>query len=299
VIGRLARLSFAGAAFAAALAGAALTVSPARAEMPRLGLRGGVSHAVGAPQADDFGFGGAAELAAELRLVSILAVEARAGALLLAPSDAPPGQPARSLGTIELIAIGPKLRPLGADRPDGPWLGLGAGLAINGSSPRFGGGGELGWDFALGDGRFAVGPFVAYTHVLEPGTDRSSEADAHILWGGVGVSFGAPKKKVDASPLPTAEPEPVLDDGDGDGIKDKDDACPNVRGVRTHDDNTNGCPPKDTDKDGVPDDEDACPNLPGKSNEDARKHGCPDVLPKPEEPPAPEKKKEPDSIELD
>jgi len=73
--------------------------------------------------------------------------------------------------------------------------------------------------------------------------------------------------------------------------------------VRTRDDNTNGCPARDTDNDGIPDDEDRCPNLAGRARtDDPRMHGCPDVLP----PPEPEKKEEepakkPDTgaIELD
>ncbi len=56
-------------------------------------------------------------------------------------------------------------------------------------------------------------------------------------------------------------------DTDGDGIKDSDDACPEVAGLKA----LNGCP--DTDGDGVRDSKDACPNVPG-----LRKYnGCPDT----------------------
>jgi outer membrane protein OmpA-like peptidoglycan-associated protein len=55
-------------------------------------------------------------------------------------------------------------------------------------------------------------------------------------------------------------------DADGDGIKDSDDACPNVAGLAA----MNGCP--DSDGDGVADKDDACPNAKGtKANK-----GCPD-----------------------
>ena len=50
-------------------------------------------------------------------------------------------------------------------------------------------------------------------------------------------------------------------DTDGDGVKDKDDKCPNVAGT------ANGCP--DTDGDGVADIDDKCPNIAGTEN------GCP------------------------
>ena len=56
-------------------------------------------------------------------------------------------------------------------------------------------------------------------------------------------------------------------DSDGDGIKDSDDACPNVAGLAA----LNGCP--DTDEDGIADKDDMCPNEKGtKAN-----NGCPDT----------------------
>lgn len=56
-------------------------------------------------------------------------------------------------------------------------------------------------------------------------------------------------------------------DADGDGIKDSDDACPNVAGLAA----MNGCP--DADGDGVADKDDMCPNAKGtKANK-----GCPDA----------------------
>ncbi|MFK8060293.1 MAG: OmpA family protein [Polaribacter sp.] len=55
-------------------------------------------------------------------------------------------------------------------------------------------------------------------------------------------------------------------DADGDGIKDSDDACPNTAGLAA----MNGCP--DSDGDGVADKDDMCPNSKGtKANK-----GCPD-----------------------
>jgi OOP family OmpA-OmpF porin len=56
-------------------------------------------------------------------------------------------------------------------------------------------------------------------------------------------------------------------DADGDGIKDSDDACPNVAGLAA----MNGCP--DADADSVADKDDMCPNVKGtKANK-----GCPDT----------------------
>ena len=56
-------------------------------------------------------------------------------------------------------------------------------------------------------------------------------------------------------------------DTDGDGVYDKDDACPEVAGLKEF----NGCP--DTDGDGVKDSDDACPNTAGL----AAMNGCPDA----------------------
>lgn len=56
-------------------------------------------------------------------------------------------------------------------------------------------------------------------------------------------------------------------DTDGDGIYDKDDACPDVAGLKQF----NGCP--DTDADGIQDSQDACPNEPGTPE----MNGCPDT----------------------
>ena len=58
-------------------------------------------------------------------------------------------------------------------------------------------------------------------------------------------------------------------DTDGDGIADKDDKCPTVAGPK---DNA-GCPWPDTDKDGVLDKDDECPTIAGP----ASNKGCPEV----------------------
>ena len=56
-------------------------------------------------------------------------------------------------------------------------------------------------------------------------------------------------------------------DTDGDGIFDKDDACPDVAGLKEF----NGCP--DTDGDGIQDSADSCPDVAGL----AALNGCPDT----------------------
>lgn len=56
-------------------------------------------------------------------------------------------------------------------------------------------------------------------------------------------------------------------DTDGDGIYDKDDACPEVAGLEAF----NGCP--DADGDGIEDSKDSCPNIAGSKE----MNGCPDA----------------------
>jgi OmpA-OmpF porin, OOP family len=75
-------------------------------------------------------------------------------------------------------------------------------------------------------------------------------------------------------PPPPAPPPAPVADRDGDGIPDADDACPDVKGVKTDDPKTNGCPP-DKDGDGIIDSEDACPDVKGVKTDDPKTNGCP------------------------
>ncbi len=59
----------------------------------------------------------------------------------------------------------------------------------------------------------------------------------------------------------------VIADTDGDGIVDKDDRCPDTKGVQRY----FGCPVPDTDKDGINDESDRCPKEVGK----IENNGCP------------------------
>ncbi len=81
--------------------------------------------------------------------------------------------------------------------------------------------------------------------------------------GGLVYEWG---NKPKPAPAPAKVAEPVSIDTDGDGIVDKEDKCPTVKGVRAN----NGCP-LDSDHDGIIDAEDKCPTVAGvKENQ-----GCP------------------------
>ena len=66
---------------------------------------------------------------------------------------------------------------------------------------------------------------------------------------------------------PLAENEDGEKDTDGDGVLDKDDDCPNIPGLKDN----KGCPYGDRDQDGIRDDVDQCPDVAGL----ASNSGCP------------------------
>lgn len=65
-------------------------------------------------------------------------------------------------------------------------------------------------------------------------------------------------------------------DLDKDGIPDRDDACPQEKGISDPDRGRNGCPrPSDVDNDGVSDAQDLCPREPRGLYPDPKRVGCP------------------------
>ncbi|MEL6182103.1 MAG: OmpA family protein [Myxococcota bacterium] len=76
-------------------------------------------------------------------------------------------------------------------------------------------------------------------------------------------------------PVPDGNPTTLAsaDDVDGDGIPNKDDACPEKAEDKDTFQDDDGCPDLDNDQDGFPDRNDPCPNLAGNTALD----GCPRV----------------------
>ena len=68
-----------------------------------------------------------------------------------------------------------------------------------------------------------------------------------------------------------AEPHEGFGDRDGDGVRDKDDRCPDEAEDIDGFEDQDGCPDPDNDHDGIPDEDDECPELAG----DREHHGCP------------------------
>jgi outer membrane protein OmpA-like peptidoglycan-associated protein len=172
--------------------------------------------------------------------------------------------------------------------------------------------GQIGTELDLGgavglrllDRKLVVGPEVFARSVFTNGAFFSKKASpvegligAHYTlasaWrAGAGVSTGltagygtpvfrgilslewTPGMKSEEPPPPPPVVVAPPADRDQDGILDIDDACPDVRGVKTEDPKTNGCP-ADRDHDGIPDAVDACPDVAGVRSEDPAKNGCP------------------------
>ncbi|MFO0574834.1 MAG: OmpA family protein [Polyangia bacterium] len=157
-----------------------------------------------------------------------------------------------------------------------------------GSELQFG----LGLYYANLEKRFAVGPeALLATQVIGPEGVARDHTSLEILLGAhyniaklvqVGLAGGIGALRQPGTPdgrvllrlayAPIREPDK---DTDGDGIMDKDDACVTVKGIKTGDRRTNGCPPADRDGDGVMDHEDLCPDEPMGQNPDPERRGCP------------------------
>jgi outer membrane protein OmpA-like peptidoglycan-associated protein len=150
------------------------------------------------------------------------------------------------------------------------------------------------------DGRFLIGPEIYGSTVTKDGlfkkrgTPFEGIIGAHYTFkggfrigAGVGPGFtqgyGSPEVRAlallewmpEIEPPPPPPPPPPSD-RDGDGILDKDDACPDEKGVASDDPKKNGCPIRDRDEDGILDPDDACPDEKGVANDDPKKNGCPD-----------------------
>jgi len=112
--------------------------------------------------------------------------------------------------------------------------------------------------------------------------------DQLLLGAGIGIGVaGNPGPgdfralaRIAYAPMRRAVPAPPPKDSDGDGIVDKDDACPDKAGVRSDDPRKNGCPPPpppppDRDRDGVLDADDKCPDVAVGPTPDPTRRGCP------------------------
>ncbi|HVY49476.1 MAG TPA: thrombospondin type 3 repeat-containing protein, partial [Minicystis sp.] len=128
-----------------------------------------------------------------------------------------------------------------------------------------------------------IGPELIGSTVVDNGKGKTTDAEllggVHFRLADFVIGAGAGPGLTRGVGTPSARVvgmlaySPDAHDRDGDGIRDRDDACPDVPGVRSADPTKNGCP--DRDGDGILDSEDACPDVPGVASSDPKKNGCP------------------------
>jgi outer membrane protein OmpA-like peptidoglycan-associated protein len=218
-------------------------------------------HAIGHPQASEFGFGAGVAAAGELVFGRVVGLEVELSGIGLASGSAPsnliaPTSAGFDFGTM----VGVRVHPFGRRSAAGLWVDGNGGFSLTGSLVRPSFDAHIGYDFRLGRERLDLGPFVGYTQVIES-SNTLNPGDAHILWVGAHIALGA-------RPM-------TRGDRDADAVFDDEDACPDVPGIRTSDPKTNGCPRGDRDSDTIFDDEDACPDVPGIRTSDPKTNGCP------------------------
>lgn len=186
-------------------------------------------------------------------------------------------------------SIGPSLRPDRRllDVSLGTELTFGAGVAVRVLDKHLQVGPELYGATVVGGAGNAFARNATGAELLLGAKYR---VDAWVMGLGVGpglgVGVGVPDVRALASVAYSPEVEPAATaakkdvpaaaapDGDGDGVPDREDACPSTVGVRNSDPKKNGCPP-DRDGDGVVDAKDACPDVAGVASQDPKKNGCP------------------------
>ena len=148
-----------------------------------------------------------------------------------------------------------------------------------------------GLGFLFADGRAQIGPEVKTSVVLKSPSLRSTNAELLIdgryrvfddfevgVGAGPGLTsgFGTPDVRVIGMMAFTPQMKPKVQDRDGDGVPDAEDACPDVPAPREANPAKPGCPaPADRDGDGIPDEIDACPDVAGVPSPDPTKNGCP------------------------
>jgi outer membrane protein OmpA-like peptidoglycan-associated protein len=150
-------------------------------------------------------------------------------------------------------------------------------------------GSQLTYDIALG---YDVTPLIQVFAELEGASSFTAEVDENPLegrlagrytMGDISFTLGAGAGLISGVGIPVfralgqVQYAPVRGDADGDGIDDRDDACPSepedLDGYQDED----GCPDEDNDGDGFADADDRCPDEPEDRDGHEDEDGCPDA----------------------
>ncbi len=247
-------------ALAAGTCLAALCTSLTPAHAQEFVIHGEVAPAffVDDPQSDHFRTGIYAAVRPGVSLHPIVAVQ-WSYALLFAANN-PDGYTEK--GSAHFLSTGLRFRPLAmVGRPErqlsGLWLDGNVGYVRTGDLDRFGFDAGLGYNFQVAPG-FALGPSARYGQIVQKNDVEGMDPnDAQWISVGLNVTFGTPRRVEDAPvekvcpDAPECEPVTALQrpvpavvaaapcpDGDGDGVCDSRDRCPDKAGPAA----TYGCP---------------------------------------------------------
>lgn len=141
-------------------------------------------------------------------------------------------------------------------------------------------GAELLADLTVGAGARLFDSRATMAHLLLTGHYRIDGGPFEIgaaLAPGLAQGAGSADYRVLLSLGYAPETPAPPPDEDDDGVPDKTDACPALRGIPMADPLLHGCPEAEPDRDGdaIPDQHDACPRLAGEPTGDRKTHGCP------------------------
>jgi OOP family OmpA-OmpF porin len=267
------RLSHTSAAFAVALLSSLALAGRAHAQVtPTFHVEGSADVMLTETYRDRFDWGGRYAVRAGLEVLGPLAVQVGfQNAWFPVEGQDPGGLYAFEIGArgffrIDDSAIG------------GPFVDANVGLGLTGDLARFVFDIGVGWELFPAD-ILGIGPVIRYGQIVQPDGEAVGD-DAYLLSVGlivtVRLELGGEST---ASPTPISIEPAAPSDGDGDGVDDTSDRCPEEAEDRDRFQDDDGCVDPDNDADGIADEQDECPDAAETRNDFQDEDGCPDEAP--------------------